>query len=572
MQAKAVLIDQWGKTIVLELHQASHEVDMQLSQIKDIISLFHQTGEVPGSDALQNVVLNRLHNQDGVLDVQLKWTDAAYQGLSSFPMRDGIRGKRRMSGRRMMSHLNSKIYTVSLPKYDKSLQNQTVTMVSDLIDNEGKTLGKLEVLIAFNSLVKNIVQAVWWQNYQAYLVDKTGRVLTSTQLDNHRNLGYHQDPLETETLDRLGKSESGVIIGQRHGATEVSGFYKLTEAPWTLVVFAPATDILHPIFRFQLLYGATAVTCIVLVLILLHIFLSRMVSSIREVTRAAAGIADGTLSAILPVKRSDEIGELATSFNRMIVQLNERVQMKQALLLAGEVQKNLVPKRSPDIPGIDIAGKSIYCDETGGDYFDYIPLDCNGQLGVVIGDVAGHGISSALQMASVRAGLRHQGSICRNPAEMVTRVNRQLCADVEESGQFVTLFFLTIHPAGGNIEWVRAGHDPGILYDPKTQQFENLGGSGIALGIDPDWHFEAFQKTGITKGQVIVLGTDGIWEATDSNGTMFGKDRLYNTIRETAHLSCEDIVSTVFEAVQEFNKGHSINDDITLVAIKMDPE
>ena len=489
-------------------------------------------------------------------------------------MRNGMHGKGWMSGRRRMSHLKSKIWTISPPRYDKATQNQTVTLVSDLIDTKGETLGKLEVLIAFDSLVKNIVQADWWQNYQAYLVDKNGRILTSTRLDNHRRLGYHQDPLEITTLERLGKSKSGIIIGQRHGATEVSGFYELVQASWTLVVFAPAKEILHPILRFQLIYGATAVTCIGLVLILLHIILGRMISSVQNVTSAAARIADGTLSAILPVKRSDEIGEMVTSFNRMIVQLNERVQMKQALLLAGEVQKNLIPKQNPDILGIDIAGKSIYCDETGGDYFDYIPLECStpGNLGVVIGDVAGHGISSALQMASVRAGLRHQSTICRDPAEMVTMVNRQLCADVEESGQFVNLFFLTIHVAKGTIEWVRAGHDPGILYDPETQQFEDLKGSGIALGIDPDWQFEAYQKSGITKGQVIVLGTDGIWEATDSNGKMFGKDRLYNVIRQTAHLTCKDIVGAVLEAVQKFNKGQSVNDDITLVAIKMDPE
>ncbi len=220
---------------------------------------------------------------------------------------------------------------------------------------------------------------------------------------------------------------------------------------------------------------------------------------------------------------------------------------------------------------MDLAGKSIYCDETGGDYYDYIDsnIDDHRNITVAIGDVAGHGISSALLMATVRSSLRQRASLPGGVEQIISDVNRQLAQDVEDSGQFMTMFYLTIDPMRMQAHWVRAGHDPAILYDPRSESFEELGGSGIALGVDEDWDYQAYTKASLRKGQIIFLSTDGIWEAFNPDGEMFGKDRIYDILRKNASSGAEEIVRNVLADLDSFQQGASIEDDITLVVIKI---
>jgi len=249
----------------------------------------------------------------------------------------------------------------------------------------------------------------------------------------------------------------------------------------------------------------------------------------------------------------------------------EQNRMQQSLSLAREVQQNLLPHKSPRIKWLDIAGKSIYCDETGGDYFDYITSDRsdNKQIGVAIGDVAGHGVSSALLMATVRSSLRQRSSLPGSVANIISDVNNQLVRDVEDSGQFMTMFYLNIDPITMQAQWVRAGHDPAIFYDPGTDAFEELGGSGIALGIDEDWSYKEYTKTGLKRGQIIFLSTDGIWEAFNQKGEMFGKERIYDIIRKNSSASADEIINIMLNSLESFQQGAPIEDDITLVIIKI---
>jgi len=249
----------------------------------------------------------------------------------------------------------------------------------------------------------------------------------------------------------------------------------------------------------------------------------------------------------------------------------EHDMIKQSLGLAREVQQNLLPHKNPRLEKLDIAGRSIYCDETGGDYYDFIisNADRNGQIAIAIGDVSGHGISSALLMATVRSSLRQRLSQPGGAGEIISDVNRQLAHDVEDSGQFMTMFYLMIAPTKKQLQWVRAGHDPAIFYDPGTDTFEALGGSGVALGVMENFAFKASGKTTLRKGQIIFLGTDGIWESRNQKREMFGKEPIYETIRKTSALSANEIIDAMLESLKQFQNGAKIEDDITLVVIKI---
>jgi sigma-B regulation protein RsbU (phosphoserine phosphatase) len=148
-------------------------------------------------------------------------------------------------------------------------------------------------------------------------------------------------------------------------------------------------------------------------------------------------------------------------------------------------------------------------------------------------------------------------------------VNRQLVLDVEDSGQFVTMFFLTLDTNEKQIEWVRAGHDPAVIYDPGSDSFSELSGQGIALGLNGSWRYEDNQKSGFAKGCIIFLSTDGVWEATNKKGDMLGKAPIYETIRQNAALNAEQIIDAIFDTVHQFIDGLEIQDDITAVVIKL---
>ena len=261
--------------------------------------------------------------------------------------------------------------------------------------------------------------------------------------------------------------------------------------------------------------------------------------------------------------RGDIIGNMAF--------VTDMTEHKKALALAAEVQKSLLPQTKPHIQGLDIAGKNVSCDEIGGDYFDFLWRRENPKspFSVIVGDITGHGVDSALLMTSARAFLRMRASQPGTMSEIVTAMNSHLTQDVLETGRFMTLFYITIDPAKDRIEWVRAGHDPAVLYDPAEDKFEELKGTGIALGVSEEFKYEENVRTGLKEGQILAVGTDGIWEACNRNGKMFGKERFREIIRQNAHTSADAILDAVYRQLSQFTQGRKSEDDITLVVIKM---
>jgi serine phosphatase RsbU (regulator of sigma subunit) len=249
----------------------------------------------------------------------------------------------------------------------------------------------------------------------------------------------------------------------------------------------------------------------------------------------------------------------------------EHQRVRHSLSLAMEVQQHLLPKANPQIDGLDIAGNSIYCDETGGDYYDFLEVGTpgEGKIGVVVGDVSDHGIPSALLMATARALIRQRCSAFGQIDRVVSDVNRQLARDVKDSGRFMTLFYAEIESPQKTIRWVNAGHEPAMIFDPVTDAFSDLnGGNNLALGVFEDTEFrEAQQK--IAPGQIIVIATDGIWEARNPKGEMFSKNRIHQIIRRNATKTANDIQDAILDSLQHFQKDVKLEDDMTLVVIKI---
>ena len=379
------------------------------------------------------------------------------------------------------------------------------------------------------------------------------------------------------------------------GLTRMTGVFRLKLRARMLVIFVLASIlplilmgvlsynkarmmlIMNPAEVIQSLLYLTAfllTVTLAVALILSRQFSTGIIDPVKKMEAAMARVEGGDLTATVTVERNDELGVLAENFNHMTDGLRDRYRLRQSLDLAKEVQQSLLPKTNPKFAGLDISGTSIYCDETGGDYFDFFENDSSvaKDYSVVIADVSEHGIPSALLMASTRAFLRQRASLSGGIASVVTDVNRQLTRDVDDSGRFITLFFLQINVDRRTLSWVRAGHDPAVLYDPGSDRFEELGGKGIALGLDSNWQYQAEHFSGLTDGQIIVLGTDGIWEARNPQDEMFGKAALQRIICRNSQCRAADIQEAILTELRDFQQDLMPADDVTLVVVKIKKE
>lgn len=310
---------------------------------------------------------------------------------------------------------------------------------------------------------------------------------------------------------------------------------------------------------------------VVLIVVVLAYPTSRVVTRpVLDLAAAAGRLASGDFEARAPVRGRDELADLSRSFNDMAPHLLERIKLKGDMALAMEVQQHLLPHRPPNIKGLDIAALSLYCDETGGDYFDFLDFSQEdaAHADIVVGDVTGHGISAALFMATGRALLRGRAMDLPGPSLLLTEVNHLLCQDTHLSGRFITLFFLRLDRNAHEIVWCRAGHDPGLLYDPHTGAFESLMGSGIPLGADPDWTYTENRRPWLAPGQVLVLYTDGIHEARSAQDDVYGRDRIMKVVAANAAATASAIVNALVADLREFKAGLPLEDDVTLVVIK----
>jgi sigma-B regulation protein RsbU (phosphoserine phosphatase) len=336
-----------------------------------------------------------------------------------------------------------------------------------------------------------------------------------------------------------------------------------------MVIMAPGEEVLQPIIRFELFYILTLTICILFILFFIRQATNTVTTRIKEVSAAANDLAKGKFGPPLSITSRDEVGELSESFNKMTWQLKHRLAMKEAINIAREVQQNLLPSDSFSAEGIVAGGVSLYCDETGGDYFDIITFpDNDRKVSVVVGDVVGHGIGAALLMTTVRALLRCRVFLPGRLDQIMNDVNRLLWRDTSKSGNFVTLFYLEVDRLHNIMSWVRAGHDPALVYSPADREFTELKGTGLALGVDADWSFEHYELPVPDKDQLILIGSDGTWEVENEHGEQFGKERVGQILADNSDLQPNQILQIIIETIGEFRGKAPQNDDITLVVVK----
>lgn len=322
LYAKESLLGEWKEASILKLQRAAHYIDMRLGRPINWIEMFYKTSGSRGEFAIQEWVLRQLRDLEGVSSVSLNWT-ANGRAHMHMPMIDP---RSHMDRRPMMHFHRARISEVTPPRYDAETGQEKVTLISDLLDESGRMVGRLKVELRFDYLMQDIIKLGWWQGDKACLVDDSGRYLAHTEamMNGRRKLGETEDRLELAVLKKIKQRPYGTIMGAGYPPYEVSGFYRIKQAPWTIILFAPGKKILAPVIRYLFYYSVGGTICLVLVLLLIRSVAGGIVRSIREISGAAEEVARGHYGDPLAVRSRDEMGALTQSFNTMVKGLKER--------------------------------------------------------------------------------------------------------------------------------------------------------------------------------------------------------------------------------------------------------
>lgn len=313
--------------------------------------------------------------------------------------------------------------------------------------------------------------------------------------------------------------------------------------------------------------------------IVVSIFLTR---PLRKLTYAARRIADGDFEvSIYGSRQKDEIGELSMAFQKMQENLLKYIEdlknttkakerVESELELAKEIQQNFLPKTFPESENMDVWGRCYPAREVGGDYFDFFRLDQD-HYGMVIGDVTGKGVPAALFMAVSRTLFRILSIGNKHPDRVLTDFNEHLVALDSNSNMFITLFYGVINSKTGRIRYSTAGHNMPYVNSVKNNNgdFYLLPGlktmvAGMIGGIE----MTAAEQT-LSRGDAIVLYTDGMTEAINENDEEFGEERLEKLLNQYSDLGARNMCERIIADVQAFQGGKPQFDDMTIFILKL---
>ncbi len=246
--------------------------------------------------------------------------------------------------------------------------------------------------------------------------------------------------------------------------------------------------------------------------------------------------------------------------------LLEQQKAERDIQIAGQIQKQLLPKQVPAFKGIELFGFSKPAKGVGGDYYDFLNFGYK-VLGVIMADVAGKGVPAALVMVMIRTIIHTIARGNLSPDKVVTYVNKLLAGDITQE-RYATMFYLLIDEKSKKMYYTNAGHGPAIWFKSKEKKFDFLDTAGIPVGIDREQIYEAGISQ-LEKGDIVMLYTDGITEAMNMERDQFGINRVKNVIERYNDKSVDEIGAKLLESIERFVGDAPQHDDETFILIKM---
>ena len=240
---------------------------------------------------------------------------------------------------------------------------------------------------------------------------------------------------------------------------------------------------------------------------------------------------------------------------------------ERELQIAKTIQLGLLPTKTPQIDGISLAGLCVPARQVGGDYYDFLPRD-DGKLDLVIADVSGHNIGAALIMAETRTFIQSQTQSIGNTSGVMTAINEFFYEDLTRAELFITMFYVKFDPITKTLIYSNAGHNPPLIANRDRETCERLDAEGLIFGVKQTVEFEE-KKTLLKKGDVLLMYTDGLTEAANADGELFGEERLCQLLEASETLPPAEIIESLLNQIRLFTGNRHFNDDVSLVVLKI---
>lgn len=294
---------------------------------------------------------------------------------------------------------------------------------------------------------------------------------------------------------------------------------------------------------------------------------------IQELTSGARLIGQGNLDWEIDVRSKNEIGLLATSFNQMarslktlLMEAEEKKRMELELATARTIQRFIIPREEPRLGRLEFAGTLKTSSEIGGDFFDYFPLDDRGRVGMVVGDVSGHGVAAGLIVAAIKSVLLIEKKSMAELSDMMEMLNRVVYALARQE-LLTTCFLGLFDPQTQLLTYANAGHNYPYLYRNREHRLEELEYSTFPLGLSPTIAVTP-HTVRLDTDDILVLYTDGIIETTNRGGEAYDYERFEDSIRLNHNRRATDIRSALLQSALDFYGDKSIDDDIALLVVR----
>jgi sigma-B regulation protein RsbU (phosphoserine phosphatase) len=275
---------------------------------------------------------------------------------------------------------------------------------------------------------------------------------------------------------------------------------------------------------------------------------------------------------------------VAIENDELAVELRKKERLDQELEIGAEIQRRLLPRQCPPIPGAFLAARCKPANRVGGDYYDFIPTNQNqiqldpdtgletGPLGLVIGDVMGKGVPAGLIMTMMRGMLRGEVLHGNSPSRILQNLNRVMYADLENSHRFVTLFYSEYNPLTRILSYSNAAHNPPLWWHAATKTVTRLDTLGMLIGLDANSQYEDAQAQ-LEPGDIVIYYTDGLTDAAAAGGDRFDEENFVACFSAACRYCYgpEEIVEYLFDQVQQFIGDEKQNtDDMTLVVLQIE--
>ncbi len=479
-----------------------------------------------------------------------------------------------------------------------------ITFAKQVFDR-GKRIGVIGIDITLSELCNEISKVKVGETGFIVLMTSSGEVIASGKREIYKGETNGLLKLDSKTVEKIVKGTGTKEMFQTEpvnlfGEDVVVSGVKNPRTGWIIAGCVPYEEIMKPVRTIILLSVISSLTILLSVAILTAFMIGRIVKPVMELTDAVVRFSLKDFSARVDIKRNDEIGELAKAFNNMadeiqeysqhleelvkerteelekanerLKELNDKLErrhkeMLKELHLAQRLQQAILPSDSLADLSRFVKLSSVYLamESIGGDLYDVYRLS-NSRIGVLVADVAGHGVPAAMLTTMTKLAFTNSVSSDKPPDVVCEEVNRALSSLLKDSPLYITAFYGVYDAQSRKFFYSNAGHRPPMLFVRRTEEVVLLKTKGPFLGSFDDADYETMEIS-LESGDRIVFYTDGVIEAINSVGEPFGEDRLREFIRNHSDLPSDEFVRDLLVEIEEFIGGETAKDDITIVAL-----